>query len=75
VKVELYTDGVNGSGPVRHEMTRGQESVGVENGYVYSAQVPAARGATDQTPRVIPHRSGVAISTEGDQMVITLHPI
>jgi starch phosphorylase len=47
VKVELYTDGVNGSGPVRQEMTRGQESVGVENGYVYSAQVPAARGATD----------------------------
>jgi starch phosphorylase len=34
------------------------------NGYVYTAEVPAARPATDYTARVIPHRSGVAVPLE-----------
>jgi starch phosphorylase len=63
VRVELYADGANGAEPVRQEMTRGQQLVGA-NGYIYSAQVPAARPATDYTVRVIPHCSGVAVPLE-----------
>jgi starch phosphorylase len=67
VRVELYADGVNGGEPVRQEMIHGQQLVGA-NGYVYTAEVPAARSATDYTARVIPHRSGVAVPLEA-------HPI
>jgi starch phosphorylase len=35
-----------------------------ENGYVYSAQVPATRPAADYTARVIPYRSGVSVPLE-----------
>jgi glycogen phosphorylase len=63
VRMELYADGANGAEPVRQEMMRGQQLVGA-NGYIYSAQVPAARPATDYTVRVIPHCSGVAVPLE-----------
>jgi starch phosphorylase len=54
---------VNGSEPVRHEMMRGQELADA-NGYIYSAQVPSTRPATDYTARVIPRCDGVAIPLE-----------
>jgi starch phosphorylase len=34
------------------------------NGYVYTAEVPAARPSADYTARVIPHCEGVAIPLE-----------
>ena len=67
--VELYADGVNGSDPVRQEMIRGQQLVGAENGYIYSARVPATRPATDYTARVRPHRPGVAVPLEAAQIL------
>ncbi|NTW57710.1 MAG: glycosyltransferase family 1 protein [Nitrospirae bacterium] len=69
VRVELYAEGVNDSDPVRNEMTRGPILVGAENGYVYSAQVQAARPATDCTARVIPHRTGIAVPLEAAQIL------
>jgi starch phosphorylase len=33
-------------------------------GYVYRAQVPASRPATDYTARLIPHFDGVAVPLE-----------
>jgi starch phosphorylase len=69
VRVELYAEGVNGGGPVRKEMTRGQKLPGAEKGYVYGAQVQATRAATDYTVRVIPHRSGVAVPLEAAQIL------
>jgi starch phosphorylase len=67
--VELYADGVNGGAPVQQEMARGQQLVGAENGYVYSARVPANRPAADYTARVIPHHPGVAVPLEAAQIL------
>jgi starch phosphorylase len=64
VRVELYADGVNGNGPVRQEMTRVRPLVGASGGYVYSADVSAARPPTDYTARLMPHRDGVAVPLE-----------
>jgi len=69
VRVELYAEGVNGSGPVRMDMTRGPKLVGAESGYLFGAQVLAARPATDYTARVIPHRAGLAIPLEANQIL------
>jgi starch phosphorylase len=64
VRVELRADGINGSVPVRQEMTRVRPLAGADSGYAYVAQVPATRPVTDYTARVIPHRDGVAIPLE-----------
>jgi len=64
VRVELYADGVNGNSPVRQEMTRVRPLAGASGGYVYSADVSAARSVRDYTARVIPHHDGVAVPLE-----------
>jgi starch phosphorylase len=64
VRVELYADGVNGGAPVRQEMKRVRQLVGMSGGYVYTAAVSAARPATDYTARVIPYYDGVAVPLE-----------
>lgn len=64
VRVELFAEGVNEGEPVRKEMTRGPKLVGAENGYLFGAQVPATRAATDYTARVIPSRKGIAVPLE-----------
>ncbi|MRR58322.1 MAG: glycosyltransferase family 1 protein [Deltaproteobacteria bacterium] len=69
VRVELYAEGVKGGDPVRQEMTRGPKLVGAENGYVYGAQVPATRPATDYTARVIPHHPDSAVPLEASQIL------
>jgi len=68
VRVELYAEGLNGDKSVRQEMTRGQQLMGA-NGYVYTAEVPAARPATDYTARLIPHHSGVAVPLEAPRIL------
>ena len=64
VRVELYADGINGSSPVRQEMTRVRQLAGPDSGYAYVAQVPATRPVSDYTTRVIPHCEGVVIPLE-----------
>jgi starch phosphorylase len=64
VRVELYAEGANGGSPVLKEMKRGLKLIGAENGYLFGAQVQAARPATDYTARVIPHRTGMAVPLE-----------
>lgn len=68
VRVELYADGVEGGAAVQQEMLRGQPLVGA-NGYFYRAEVPAARPATDYTPRVIPYYPGAAVPLETAQIL------
>ena len=68
VRVELYADGVSGGEPVRQEMMRSAQLVGA-NGYIYSAQVPSTRLATDYTVRVIPYCSGVAVPLEAARIL------
>jgi glycogen phosphorylase len=69
VRVELFADGVNGDGPVRQEMHRGRQLVGVVGGYAYGATIPATRPPADYTARVIPEHSGVAVPLEEAQIV------
>ena len=64
VRVELYANGANGDGPVRHEMKCAGRPAGATSGCVYSAAVPAGRPPRDYTVRVIPHFDGVVIPLE-----------
>jgi len=68
VRVELYAEKGNGSEPTRQEMMRSRLKVGTSS-YIYRAEVSATRPATDYTPRVIPHRSGVAIPLEAARIL------
>ena len=66
VRVELYADGINGSDPIRLEMTCVQPLACESRARIYRASVSAARFATDYTARIIPHCSGVAVPLEVD---------
>ena len=68
VQVELYADGVNGGAPVKQVMKRAANT-GAAGMYPYSAAVSAARPSADYTPRIIPHRDGVAIPQEAAQIL------
>lgn len=69
VRVELYANGVDGSGPERVEMKRVRQLVGAMHGYAYRAEVPAARPVTDYTARLLPHRDGVNVPLEAPQIL------
>lgn len=64
VKVQLYADGVDGGAPVRQDMALLRPVPGEANGFVYGADVPGDRPGADYTPRVVPHRPGVAVPLE-----------
>ena len=69
VRVELYAEGVSGGDPVQQEMSRGQQLVGAENGYIYNAMVASTRPVTDYTARIIPHHLGLSIPLEVAQIL------
>lgn len=69
VRVELYADGSNGAAPERVAMQRAQPLSGAINGYVYRAQTAALRPVIDYTARLVPHRDGVAIPLEQNQIL------
>jgi starch phosphorylase len=69
VKVELYAEGAQEAGPFRQEMVRGEKLIGAENGYIYSAEAPTSRPASDYTPRIIPYRPGVAVPLESGRIL------
>jgi len=64
VQVELYADSVDGGDPATEPMIPGQQLVGAEHGYIYNAQIPAARPATDYTARVRPFHPCVPVPLE-----------
>jgi starch phosphorylase len=69
VRVELYADGRDGDAPGRQAMERGEPLVGAATGYVYTARVPAARPASDYTPRLVPYHSDAAVPLEAGQIL------
>jgi starch phosphorylase len=64
VRVELYADGLNGAGPLRQPMQRGEPLIGSANAFLYVASVPASRPASDYTPRVVPYKTGASVPLE-----------
>jgi glycogen phosphorylase len=69
IRVELYANGTDGSGPIREEMSRVRQLAGADSGHAYVAQVPATRPVTDYTARVIPRCVGVAIPLENARIL------
>jgi starch phosphorylase len=64
VSAELYAEEQHGSAAVRHPMKRGERLVGADNGFMYTASVPATRPAADFTPRLVPQHSGAFVPLE-----------
>jgi glycogen phosphorylase len=64
VNAELYAEGQNGNAPLRYRMDRGERLVGSENGFTYTAHVPATRPAVDYTPRLVPAHRGASVPLE-----------
>jgi len=64
VSVELYAERQNGSAPFRAAMNRGGRLIGSENGYTYTAQIPATRPVADYTPRLVPQHCGAFVPLE-----------
>ena len=66
VRVELYADAIDASGPVRQRMKRIPELENAGGGYVYRASVPGTRSAAHYTPRAFPDCKEVAVPLETD---------
>ena len=62
VQVELFAAGPGDH--ARQPMARGEALPDREGGYLFTAQVPATRPASDFTPRLIPYFPGVAVPLE-----------
>jgi starch phosphorylase len=63
VCVELYAD-VSSGDPFRQTMTHRDKLPESENSYIYTAEVPAIRPASDFTPRILPKFPGMAVPLE-----------
>ncbi|HSN14499.1 MAG TPA: alpha-glucan family phosphorylase [Anaeromyxobacteraceae bacterium] len=64
-RVEVYAEPSDGThAALRTTMERGPAVAGAEGTFRYHARVPAARPATDYTPRVIPYHPGALIPAE-----------
>jgi starch phosphorylase len=64
VRVELYADPQNGAEPVRQPMQRGEPLTGSANAFLYVANIPPTRPASDYTPRVVPYKNGASVPLE-----------
>jgi starch phosphorylase len=69
IRVELYANGVDGSGPVNQEMKQTRQLSAPEHGYVYTAEVSSSRPRGEYTARIIPVLSGVAVPLESTQVL------
>ena len=69
VCVELYADTADGAAPERHVMARGSNAAGPGSRYAYSVSVPAARPASDYTPRLLPCHPSAAVPLEDHQIL------
>ncbi|HEX7362601.1 MAG TPA: alpha-glucan family phosphorylase [Bryobacteraceae bacterium] len=69
VRVELYAEPLNGRGPFRQTMIRGEPLIGAENAYQYSTAIPANRPSDDFTPRIIPYHLAASIPLEAPEIL------
>lgn len=64
LRVELYAEAIEGAEPATVTMTHVREEQDVVKWHVYSAQVSAARPATDYTVRLLPRCADVSVPLE-----------
>jgi len=64
VQVGLYADPQNGDVPFRQPMQGGEPLVGSTNAFMYLASIPAARPASDYTPRLVSYTPGASVPPE-----------
>jgi starch phosphorylase len=69
VRVELYADGIKGWDFVREVMKCARSVPDAPGFCLFQAMVPNTRPASDYTPRLIPHRSGVAVPLESGRIL------
>jgi starch phosphorylase len=69
IKVELYTDSVQGEGPSLAAMTACKACVDSNGALIYSAQVSATRPASDYTARIIPYHANASLPLEAEQIL------
>jgi starch phosphorylase len=66
IRVELFADGQNGSGPVRLAMNPGAKLP--DGGFPYSATMQTERNPADFTLRVLPHHESASIPLEANHI-------
>jgi starch phosphorylase len=67
--VELYADSVDGGNPAIEVMTAPELSADSHGAFIYLAQVPATRPASDYTARIIPHHPNASVPLEARQIL------
>ena len=68
-KVELYADPLGEHPAEIKTMTACNTPTDQKGPVTYSAQIAATRAANDYTPRIVPHRPGVAVPLEAGQIL------
>jgi starch phosphorylase len=69
LKVELYAMAIHENGPAIETMTASNPCTDSEGYLYYSGKAPAARPATDYTPRIIPHHANASVPLEAEQIL------
>lgn len=69
VRVELYSNGINGSVPERIKMEPVAANSRQKENPIYQAQVESARPESDYTIRIIPHSEDIAVPLE-DNLIL-----
>ena len=64
VRVELYAEAKDGHAFTREPATRGEQLVGSDNGFTFTARLPATRPVADYTPRLVPQHADAFVPLE-----------
>jgi starch phosphorylase len=64
VSAEIYANGENGGAPALLAMNRGERLGESADGFVYTAQIPATRPASDFTPRLVAYHHAASVPLE-----------
>ena len=67
--VELYADSIHGEQPAIEAMDAVEPCADSPDAFIYSAQVSAARPASDYTVRIVPHHLNASVPLEAEQIV------
>jgi len=68
LQVELYADSAQEGNPAIETMTASESHADAQGVFIYSAQVPANRPASDYTVRVIPHHPNASVPLEASRI-------